>query len=143
MIMKSVQKQKTRGVKSPVLGGVLVSAFTAIVSMLSRPVFAAENCGNVQTFFNWGCSGDGETAIYSVLGKILDWLAMGVAIAVVIGIIYGAIMYMTAGGNEGQAKNAIGIIRNALIALVLYFAMYSILNFIIPGGLFAQPQTRP
>ena len=136
MTMKSIQKQKTRSVKSPVLGGVSVSAFTAIVSMLSRPVFAAENCGNVQTFFNWGCPDDGETAIYSVLGKILDWLAMGVAIAVVIGIIYGAIMYMTAGGNEGQAKNAIGIIRNALIALILYFAMYSILNFIIPGGLF-------
>lgn len=137
MTMKSVQKQKIRNVKLSVLRGVTASVFAALASLSSAPVFAAEQCGDVQTFFNWGCSGDGETAIYSVLGKILDWLAMGVAIAVVIGIIYGAIMYMTAGGNESQAKNAIGIIRNALIALVLYFAMYSILNFIIPGGLFA------
>lgn len=136
MTMKSVQKQKIRGVKLSMLDGVFAGVFSAIVSIFSKPVFAAEDCGSVKTFFDWGCSGDGETAIYSVLGKILDWLAMGVAIAVVIGIIYGAIMYMTAGGNEGQAKNAIGIIRNALIALILYFAMYSILNFIIPGGLF-------
>lgn len=143
MIMKYIQKQKAQSAKLPVLHGAAVSALAVLVSLSSAPVFAAENCGSVQTFFNWGCSGDGEAAIYGVLGKILDWLAMGVAIAVVIGIIYGAIMYMTAGGNEGQAKNAIGIIRNALIALILYFAMYSILNFIIPGGLFAQPQTRP
>ena len=119
------------------LGKVILGGIATMISLSSTPVFAAETCGSVETFFNWGCSGDGETAIYSVLGKILDWLAMGVAIAVVIGIIYGAIMYMTAGGNEGQAKSAIGIIRNSLIALVLYFAMYSILNFIIPGGLFA------
>lgn len=135
--MKSIRKQKTQNARSPMLGKVILGSIATMISLFSAPVFAAETCGSVETFFNWGCSGDGETAIYSVLGKILDWLAMGVAIAVVIGIIYGAIMYMTAGGNEGQAKSAIGIIRNSLIALVLYFAMYSILNFIIPGGLFA------
>jgi hypothetical protein len=61
---------------------------------------------------------------------------VGVTIAVIGGIIYGAFMYATSGGNSSQSQKAMGIIRNAIIALVLYFAMWSSLNWLIPGGLF-------
>ena len=71
-----------------------------------------------------------------MLLTITNWLAIGVAIAVVGGIVYGAIMYTTSGGNQEQAHKAIGIIRSAVIALILYFAMWSFLNFLTPGGLF-------
>ena len=85
------------------------------------------------TFFNWGGGG-----ITGLLATILNWMAIGVAIAVVGGIIYGAIMYTTSGGNQEQTKKSMGIIRNAIIALILYFAMWALLNWLIPGGLFSS-----
>ncbi len=95
-------------------------------------------CGSTSTFFDWGCSGDDDNQIMNVLVTILNWLAIGVSVVVLIGIVYGAVMYASAGGNEAQTKKAIGIIRNAVIALVLYFAMYSILQYLIPGGVFSS-----
>ena len=64
-------------------------------------------------------------------------MSIGVTIAVIAGIIYGAVLYTSAGGKSDQAQKAIGIIRGAMIALLLYFAMYAILNFLVPGGLFS------
>lgn len=96
-------------------------------------------CNGVETFFDWGCndSDTGEQTLLGLLGTILNWVAIGVSVAVLGGIVYGAIMYASAGGNEAQTKKAVSIIKNAIIALILYFAMYSILQFLIPGGLFA------
>jgi len=91
-------------------------------------------CGT-DTFFDWGCIVGGDN-IMAVLMSILNWASIGVTLAVVGGIIYGAMQYMTAGGKADQAKKGIGIIRGAVIALVLYFAMFAIVNFLIPGGLF-------
>lgn len=95
-------------------------------------------CGSTSTFFNWGCSGDDDNQIMNVLVTILNWLAIGVSVVVLIGIVYGAVMYASAGGNEAQTKKAIGIIRNAIIALLLYFGMWAILQYLIPGGVFSS-----
>ncbi|GHU07718.1 hypothetical protein FACS189431_2750 [Alphaproteobacteria bacterium] len=67
---------------------------------------------------------------------VFDWLAIGVSIVVVLMVIVGAIRYMTAGGNQEGAKKGIEIIRNAIIALVLYMVMWALLNFLVPGGVF-------
>jgi len=95
-------------------------------------LFAASDCGT-ETFFNWNCGGQGITGL---LMTILNWLAVGVAIAVLGAIIYGSILYTTAGGNTEQTKRALEVIRNAFIALVMYFAMWAVLNWLVPGGLF-------
>lgn len=83
----------------------------------------------VDTYFKWG-----DNSINGVLSITLNTLAGLVGVVVVIGIVYGAILYTTASGNAAQAKKAIGIIRNALIALVMYGFFYAIMNFIIPQG---------
>jgi len=67
---------------------------------------------------------------------IFNWLSMGVAIAVVGGIIYGGITYATSSGDTGKTQEAVKRIRDAVIALVLYFAMWAILNWLLPGGIF-------
>lgn len=110
-------------------------ATSACTQLFSSTVHAAEDCNGTATFFKWNCSG-GDNQIMSVLGQILNWLAIGVSVAVLVGIIYGAVMYASAGSNEAQTKKAIGIIRNAIIALILYFAMWAILQYLIPGGVF-------
>ena len=94
-------------------------------------------CGSAHTFFDWGCNGASDKdSILTVLVTISNWLAAGVVIAVIGGIIYGAIMYATSAGDASKAKSATEIIRNAFIALVLYFLMWAFLQYIVPGGLF-------
>lgn len=94
-------------------------------------------CGTAHTFFDWGCNGaDDKDSILTVLVTISNWLAAGVVIAVIGGIIYGAIMYATSAGDASKAKSATEIIRNAFIALILYFLMWAFLQYIVPGGLF-------
>lgn len=94
-------------------------------------------CGGAHTFFDWGCNGASDKdSILTVLVTISNWLAAGVVIAVIGGIIYGAIMYATSAGDAAKAKSATDIIRNAFIALVLYFLMWAFLQYIVPGGLF-------
>jgi hypothetical protein len=90
------------------------------------------NCGT-DTYFDLNCGGNG---IEGLLLTILNWLAIGVTIAVVGGVIYGAVLYTSAAGNAEQAKKALGIIRTAFIALLMYFAMWAILNWLVPGGVF-------
>lgn len=110
------------------------SLATITLSLLNSQHAFAATCGTTPTFFEWGCTG-GDT-ITSVLIQILNWLAVGVTLAVIGGVIYGAIMYTTAGGNPQQTQKAMGIIRNAFIALVMYFAMWALLNWLVPGGVF-------
>lgn len=94
-------------------------------------------CGTAHTFFDWGCNGASDKdSILTVLVTISNWLAAGVVIAVIGGIIYGAIMYATSAGDASKAKSATEIIRNAFIALILYFLMWAFLQYIVPGGLF-------
>ena len=134
-------KKNTRGLFSVIAVGLCLS-----VALVSTPVYAEESssdsgskCGDTATFFDWGCSdGSGDNQIMNVLVTILNWLAIGVSVVVLIGIIYGAVMYASAGGNEAQTKKAIGIIRNAVIALLLYFGMWAILQYLIPGGVFSS-----
>ena len=109
--------------------------------LLSLRFVAADNpeytCGETNTFFNWGCSGD--DAIMDLIMSIFNWLSVGVATVVIVFIVLGAIQYMTASGNQDKAKKAIQTIINAVIALFLYFAMWAFLNYLVPGGLFATP----
>ena len=78
-----------------------------------------------------------NNGVWALLIMAINILTAGIGIAAVGGVIYGAIMYTTAGDNEGQIKQAKEIIRNVVIGLILYVAMYALLQFIIPGGIFA------
>lgn len=118
---------------------VLMVGIVSLVSY-SVPVSAESTCGDAKTFFDWGCTNTSDTSqeqIKPVLITILNWLAMGVSIAVVGGIIYGGIMYTSSGGDTAKSKKAMEIIRNAVIALLMFFAMWALINWLVPGGLFS------
>lgn len=117
----------------------LVGIFGASFS-LSTPAYAAE-CG-VQTSII-SCSGvDNDdkditkNAIWKILVIILNIMMAGVGILAVAGIVYGAVLYASAGDNAGQVTKAKGIIFNVVLGLVAFGLMYSLLNFLIPGGVF-------
>ncbi len=114
----------------------LVIAASSITSSLvfSLQVFAA-SCGGVETSYDYQCD-PGKSGITGLIFAIVNFLAVGVGIAVVGGIIWGGIVYATSEGDAGKTKQGISIITNAVIALILFIFMYAALNYLVPGGLF-------
>lgn len=66
---------------------------------------------------------------------ILQFLATGVGIAVVGGVIWGGLLYMTARDSSAQTEKAVMVIINSVLGLILFIFTYAIINFIIPGGI--------
>lgn len=87
-------------------------------------------------------SGDGSdgnienSGLWQILTGILNIMIAGVGVLAVAGIVYGSILYASAADNQEQVKNAMGIFRNVAIGLVTFAMMYSLLQFLIPGGVF-------
>jgi hypothetical protein len=78
---------------------------------------------------------DSKDGINCLLKLAINILTAGIGIAAVGGVVYGSILYTTAGGSAEQMKEAKQIIFNVVLGLVAYALMYSVLNYIIPGGL--------
>ncbi len=76
-----------------------------------------------------------QNAIYTWLLYLIRFLSISVGIAVVGGIVWGGIIYLTARDNTAQTQKSIHIIGNAIVGLLLYLLMFAILNFLIPGGI--------
>lgn len=93
-----------------------------------------QSCGVDTTIL--GCSGAGSNPIISAFVEIFEFIAAGVGILTIGGIIFGGIRYATANGNTSQAEQGVSIITNAVIGLLLFIFMYALLNFLVPGGLF-------
>ena len=121
--------------------------FVSIATSSSVMAACADNpptqcCGGVNTsIVTCGqTGGDGatvtDTGLWGVLIIAINILTAGVGIAAIGGIIYGAILYTSAGGSPEQVKKAMGIITNVVIGVVAYALMFAGLNFLIPGGIF-------
>lgn len=64
-----------------------------------------------------------------------NFLAATVGLIVVISIIYGAIEYSSAGGDPNKVAKARGRISKAVVSLIVFFFLYAILQWIVPGGI--------
>lgn len=96
-------------------------------------------CGTAQTSIDFDCAKGtktGANTVTSLLLTIINFLAVGVGIAVVGGIVFGGLRYATADGNASNAQQGITFIVNSVIGLLLFIFMYAIINFLVPGGLF-------
>ena len=76
------------------------------------------------------------SGVWGLLLVAINILTAGIGIAAIGGIVYGSILYTSAGGSPEQVKKAMGIITNVVIGIIAYALMFSLLNFLIPGGLF-------
>jgi len=128
------------------VAGFFVLAVVAITSP-AAPTFAqATEAGNngcgvntsIITCDNVDVTEEGveNTAIWGLLLLAINILSAGVGIVAIGGVVYGSILYTSAGGSPEQVKKAMGIITNVVIGVVAYALMFSLLNFLIPGGLF-------
>lgn len=79
----------------------------------------AENCNLITKYVN----------------PFIIFLSASVGLAVVIGIIWGAILYSTSAGDPQKVAQAKDKIRNALIALIAFIFLFAFLQWLLPGGL--------
>lgn len=117
-----------------------------IVTSLSAPYVAnaadttnTTSCGGVQTaIIQCGGSKDATTpqgtGLWGLLLLVINILTAGVGVVALAGLVYGSILYTSAGGNPEQVKKARTIFTNVVIGIIAYAAMWALLNFIIPGG---------
>jgi len=96
----------------------------------------AVGCANIKTSLI-NCDDNGGNPIISLLLQIINFLAVGVGIAVVGGITWGGMMYASSNGDAAKIKQGKTIIVNAVVGLILFFFMYALINFLVPGGLFS------
>ena len=105
---------------------------------LSRPALA--DCMGVKTSIincDNGSGKDaktGEEAIYNILGMVIKIMTGVIGLVAVAAVVYGAILYGSASDNPENIKKAKEIWTNVVIGLIAFAFMVSILNFIIPGG---------
>jgi hypothetical protein len=129
-----------------------LALFVAVVGFTGAavPAYAASNCpqgqqevsiaidqaGTKCVPINAKSSNLQENPIFFYLRNILLFVAGGVGLAVVGGIVAGSYMYITARANAAQVQKGQETIINSVIGLLLFIFMYAILQFLIPGGIF-------
>lgn len=109
----------------------VASAYTCGVDSAGKPIETSIDFGNGPL-----CSAGGANPITAILLWAINLMAIGVGIAVTVGIIFGGITYAMSDGDTGKAKEGREIIGNAIIGLFLFIFLWSGANFLIPGGLF-------
>jgi type IV secretory pathway VirB2 component (pilin) len=75
-------------------------------------------------------SGASATTLPQLLGRIVGAVLALVGVIFLILIVYGGIMWMTAGGNDEKVRKSRGIIINSTIGLIIILAAYAIVNFV-------------
>lgn len=120
-----------------VLGLVLMSFVAA--TLIAPPAHAAE-CASVETTViscDSQVSGDSQTSgIWSLLLIVINIMTAGIGVLAVAGFVYAAVLWTTAEDKADQLNKAKDIILNTCIGLVSFGLMYSLLQFLVPGGVF-------
>ena len=122
----------------------LVGGFM-IVFLAAVPAYAADaRCGGtkgdlnsgVKVGFKIGCNHNFENAALDATFALLRFITVGVGIAAVASIIVAGIQYTTSQGNPQKAAAALKRVTSAVLGLVIYFFIFAIIQWLVPGGLF-------
>jgi hypothetical protein len=121
---------------------VIITVVGFNLTSLSNKTSAASFCDNI-VILKPLCSESGQNGsgpenndIWKLLVKAINILTDGIIVVAIGGFIYAGVLYSSAGGNQDNIKKAKDIMQNIVMGLLAYAAMYSLLNFIIPGGMF-------
>ena len=69
------------------------------------------------------------------VNPFVKFFAALVGVAVVISIVWGALLYQSSAGDSGKVAAAKGKIYQAVIALVIFLFLIAALQWLIPGGI--------
>lgn len=108
-----------------VLGTILFFSFAFADPDINRftPAVAEES----------GFAAADKTTLAQNIGQVIKTVLSLTGVIFLALTVYAGILWMTAGGNETQAEKAQGIIKMAVIGLVIVLAAYSITYFVMRG----------
>ena len=75
--------------------------------------------------------GGSTASITLIAGRILQAGLALIGIAFLIMMLYGGILWLTAGGEKGNVEKASRLLRNAVIGTVVIVASYSLASYLI------------
>lgn len=85
-------------------------------------------------------SGTGEGSLRVVVVQMVDYFLGFLGLLAVIMVIYGGVLYVTAGGKEEQSNKAKKVIMFAVIGLIIILLSYALVNTVIGAGNTAAAQ---
>lgn len=90
----------------------------------------ANNLENQNNAFLNATPFDKATTVGGIVAIAINVVLSLLGIIFVILLIYGGVLWMTAAGNEEQVRKAIGLIKTAVIGLIIIVSAYSITYFV-------------
>lgn len=115
---------------------VAVMAVTIAVAVPSAVALAQGTCAGADTAIINCSEAAGEDAIWKLVNDVIKVMMGGVGVLALAGVVYGAVLYSSAGGSPEQVKKAKGIFLNVAIGVIAFAGMFALLEFIVPGGIF-------
>lgn len=110
---------------------------TPSVSVSPTPSKKADTpgqCGSTKTQLI-SCSSDtGVGTIGDLIKLAISILTVLIGVVATGGFAYAAVLYASAQDDQTKVSEAMGIIRNIVIGLVMYGFTIAIINWLIPGG---------
>lgn len=104
----------------------VITLSAGILSLVGLSVFAEESTSTAILDPNW--------KIEDILNMILVVLNAGAAVLATGSIAFAGFLYMTARSNANQVQKAKTMIFNTVIGLICYIFMWTLLEWLIPGG---------
>ena len=116
---------------------IIIAMIAAVFMVGAAPVYAADapsKCGTTKTQLIACDAKTGVGTINELIRITISVLTVLIGIAATGGIAYGALLYASAHDDKSRVSNAITIIRNVVIGILLYAFLIAIVNWLIPGG---------
>ncbi len=114
---------------------ILSILFSVSVLFFAAPVFAQpkinELTPGVAAQAGYSKSDASETALSERVGGIIKVAMTFVGTIFLVLTVYAGFLWMTASGNEEQVKKATGILKMAVIGLIIVLAAYGITTFVV------------
>ncbi|HMB65859.1 MAG TPA: pilin, partial [Patescibacteria group bacterium] len=73
----------------------------------------------------------GKQNLPALVGNIISVILSLVGVILLIIVVYGGVLYMTAGGDSEKVRKAKSMIANSIIGLIIVLAAYSISSFVV------------
>lgn len=105
-------------------------------ALLYAPAALAQSNGGLDTFGNNTNLGT-DVPVIETVAKIINIVLSILGVLVVVGIIYGGFLMMTAAGNEERTGQGRKIVAAGVIGLIIILAAYAIAQFVV-GNLISE-----
>lgn len=136
-----MKKQQSQKIKLLALRlSLAVSGALLLAGFVAAPAYAAK-CGqdggkDIETTIDLGCKNNGTNPVQQLFLAILRFLGAGVGIAIIGSGVVAGIQYAASRGDPQATANAKKRILSTVIALAFYLLAFSLLQWLLPGGLY-------